>query len=167
MNFFKKVVPFALGFILMGGAVLAQGQQTTPAEDVSDKELQAVVDIAVQAQKIQQEVRMKMQQIVQESDLTMQRLQMIFMSKQNPQMADSINVTAEEEKEFQTLEPKIKKMNQNAQQKIDAIVKESEITQQRLQEIQKAFQADQQLRQKFQKMMMQEIQSQNQGSGDS
>lgn len=167
MNFFKKVVPFALGFILMAGAVFAQGQQTQPAEDVSDQELQAVVDFAVQAQKIQQEVQMKMQQMVQESDLSMQRFQMIFMSKQNPQMADSINVTAEEEKEFQTLEPEVKKMNQNAQQKIDAILQESDLTQQRLQEIQKAFQADQQLRQKFQKMMMQEMQNQNQGSGDS
>lgn len=167
MNFFKKVVPFALGFVLMAGAVFAQGQETQPAEDVSDQELKAVVDIAVQAQKIQQDMQMKMQEMVQESDLTMQRLQMIFMSKQNPQMADSITVTAEEEKEFQTLEPEIKKMNQNAQQKIDAIVQESEITQQRLQQIQQALQADQQLQQKFQKMMMQEMQSQNQGSGDS
>lgn len=151
----------------MAGAVFAQGQQTQPAEDVSDQELEAVVDFAVQAQKVRQNVQMKMQQAVQESDLSMQRFQMIFMSKQNPQMADSIEVTAEEEKAFQTLEPKIKEINQNAQKKIDAILQESELTQQRLQEIQKAFQADQQLRQKFQKMMMQEMKNQTQKSGDS
>lgn len=167
MNFFKKVVPFALGFVLMAGAVFAQGQQTQPAEDVSDQELEAVVDIALQAQQIQQKMQMEMQQLVQDSDLSMQRFQMIYMSKQNPQMADSINVSAEEEKAFQALQPELQKLNTNAQQQIDAVVQESEITQQRLKQIQQAFQADQQLQQRFQKMMMQKMQSQNQGSGDS
>ncbi len=165
MSFFKKMMPMALGLFLIAGGVFAQVQQQGQTTEVTDEELEAVVGIAVKGQEIQQEMQANLQEMVKEEGLSFQRFQMIMMSQQNPQMADSIEVSAEEEKAVQAIQPKMQEMSKKMQSRIDTAIQNSNVTQQRLQEIQKALQANQQLQKRFQKMMMEEMQSQQDTSG--
>lgn len=165
MSFFKKMMPMALGLFLIAGGVFAQGQQQSQTTEVSDEELEAVVGIAVKGQEIQQEMQADLQEMVKEEGLSFQRFQMIMMSQQNPQMADSIEVSAEEQKAMEAIQPKMAEMSKQMQSQIDTAIQNSTVTQQRLQEIQKALQANQQLQQRFQKMMMEEMQSQQNSGG--
>lgn len=156
MNFIKKFSPFVMGFILLAGAAFAQGQQQVqPAEDVTDQELKMFVSLAAESQAIQQKVNMKMQKAINaEENINFQRFQMIQQSKQNPKMADSMEVTEEEQEAMQNLQPKLAKIGQDAQKEMKKVLQENELTQQRIQQIQLALQSDKELQQRFQKEMM-------------
>lgn len=170
MNFIKKLSPLVLGFILLAGSAIAQTQQQSaePAEDVSDQELEMLVSFALESQAIQRDVNMKMQQAInEEENINLQRFQVIQQSKQNPQMADSIEITAEEEAAVASLQPKLEKIGQDAQAKAQKLLAQSELTQQRLQEIQLALQSDTELQQRFQSEMMKQQKAMQSEENDS
>lgn len=163
MNYIKKFSPLVLGFILLAGAAFAQGQQQVqPADTVSDQELEMFVSLAAESQAIQQKVNMEMEKVINaEDNIDFQRFQMIQQSKQNPKTADSIEVTEEEQKAMQNLQPKLAKIGQDAQKEMETVLQENELTQQRIQQIQLALQADKNLQQRFQKEMMKQNNSEN------
>ena len=170
MNFIKKLSPLVLGFILLAGSAIAQTQQQSaePAEDVSDQELEMLVSFALESQAIQRDVNMKMQQAInEEENINLQRFQVIQQSKQNPQMADSVEITAEEEAAVASLQPKLEKIGQDAQAKAQKLLAQSELTQQRLQEIQLALQSDTELQQRFQSEMMKQQKAMQSEENDS
>ena len=170
MNFIKKLSPLVLGFILLAGSAIAQTQQQSaePAEDVSDQELEMLVSFALESQAIQRDVNMKMQQAInEEENINLQRFQVIQQSKQNPQMADSIEITAEEEAAVASLQPKLEKIGQDAQAKAQKLLAQSELTQQRLQEIQLALQSNTELQQRFQSEMMKQQKAMQSEENDS
>lgn len=157
MNFFKKTVPFVLGMILMAGSAMAQGQQmqqmqNAQADSVSDEELQKFVDTAQELRTIQQGIQSEVQQMVQEEDMTFQRFQQIMMSKQNPQMAQKIEVSDEEEAVIKEMEPKLQKIQQEANQQQMSAIQDNGLTPQRFQQIAQAVQSDPQMMQRFQQM---------------
>lgn len=165
MNFFKKLSPFVLGFLLLAGAAFAQGQQT-PATDVTDQELENLLALTKDAQVIQQELSQKQQAILEEEGMEVQRFQTIMLSMQNPQAADSIEVTKEEEETVAEIQPKITKAQQDAQQKFVVVIEENELTQQRYQQIVQTLQTDPELAQKFQKMQAEQVDSEEDNSDD-
>ena len=157
MNFFKKTVPLMLGLLLMAGSAFAQGQQmqqmqNAQADSVSDKELKNFVDAAQELQTIQQNIQSEVQQMVQEEDMTFQRFQQIIMSKQNPQMAKKVQVTDEEEAVIKEMQPKLQKIQQEANQKQMTVIQDNGLTPQRFQQIAQAVQSDPQMMQRFQQM---------------
>ncbi len=157
MDFFKKIMPFTLGFILIAGVSLAQVQQQQQgaqltSEDVSDKELKNFVATAGEVQNIQRESQTKLQEMVTAEGLEFQRFQMIMMSKQNPQMADSVEITDEEQAAFKKIQPKMSKMNQSMLQRFQSTIKENGMTQKRFQMIAQAMQSSPELQKRFQKM---------------
>ena len=157
MNFFKKTVPLMLGLLLMAGSAFAQGQQmqqmqNAQADSVSDKELKKFVDAAQELQTIQQNIQSEVQQMVQEEDMTFQRFQQIIMSKQNPQMAKKVQVTDEEEAVIKEMQPKLQKIQQEANQKQMTVIQDNGLTPQRFQQIAQAVQSDPQMMQRFQQM---------------
>lgn len=157
MNFFKKTVPLMLGMLLMAGSAFAQGQQmqqmqNAQADSVSDKELKKFVDAAQELQTIQQNIQSEVQQMVQEEDMTFQRFQQIIMSKQNPQMAKKVQVTDEEEAVIKEMQPKLQKIQQEANQKQMTVIQDNGLTPQRFQQIAQAVQSDPQMMQRFQQM---------------
>lgn len=163
MKFFKKAMPFALGLIVMAGSVFAQGQQQqqqqVTSEDVSKQELKNFVATASAVRGIQREAQTKLQQIVQDEGLKFQRFQLIMMSKQNPQVADSVKMTPEEQKALSAIQPKMQKMNQQIMQKFQTAIKDNGLTQQRFQQIAQALQTDTTLQQRFKKLQAQQMQS--------
>lgn len=156
MKFFKKTVPFALGILLMAGSAFAQGQQMQNNQadtvTVSDQELQKFVDTAQELQEIQKEIQGEVQEMVSEEDMEFQRFQQIMMSKQNPQMAQKIEVTDEEEATIEKLQPEIQKISQEAQQKQVSVIQEQGLTPQRFQQIAQAVQSDPEMMKRFQQM---------------
>lgn len=146
-----------LGMLLMAGSAFAQGQQmqqmqNAQADSVSDKELKKFVDAAQELQTIQQNIQSEVQQMVQEEDMTFQRFQQIIMSKQNPQMAKKVQVTDEEEAVIKEMQPKLQKIQQEANQKQMTVIQDNGLTPQRFQQIAQAVQSDPQMMQRFQQM---------------
>src|SRR6056297_1753714 len=140
MNFFKKTVPVVLGILLMAGSAFAQGQQmqqmqNAQADSVSDKELEKFVETAQDLRSIQENIQSEVQGMVQEEDMTFQRFQQIMMSKQNPQMAKKVEVTDDEEAVIKELQPKLQKIQQEANQKQMSAIQENGLTPQRFQQI--------------------------------
>ena len=156
MNFFKKTVPFALGILLMAGSAFAQGQQMQNNQadtvTVSDQEFQKFVDAAQELQQIQQEIQGEVQDMVSEKDMEFQRFQQIMMSKQNPQMAQKIEVSDEEEQIIQEIQPKLQEIQQAAQQDQMAAIQDNGLTPQRFQQIAQAVQSDPEMMKRFQQM---------------
>lgn len=156
MKFIKRTVPFVLGIVLMAGTVMAQGQmqqmQNNQADSVSDEELQQFVKTTQELQGIQEDIQSKVQDMVGEEDMEFQRFQQIMMSKQNPQMADQVEVTQKEEETIQKIQPELQKISQEAQQKQISVIEEQGLSPERFQQIAQAVQSDQQMMQRFQQM---------------
>jgi hypothetical protein len=159
MNFFKKITPTILGLMLIAGTSFAQVQQQQgqqgsqlSSEDVSKEELKNFVATAGEVQSIQRESQAKLQEMVRTEGLEFQRFQMIMMSKQNPQMADSVEISDEEQASFKKIQPKMSKMNQSMLQRFQSTIKENDMTQQRFQMIAQAMNSSPELQQRFQKM---------------
>jgi len=157
MNFFKKTVPVVLGILLMAGSAFAQGQQmqqmqNAQADSVSDKELEKFVETAQDLRSIQENIQSEVQGMVQEEDMTFQRFQQIMMSKQNPQMAKKVEVTDDEEAVIKELQPKLQKIQQEANQKQMSAIQDNGLTPQRFQQIAQAVQSDPAMMKRFQQM---------------
>ncbi|MDX1585334.1 MAG: DUF4168 domain-containing protein [Balneolaceae bacterium] len=141
----------------MAGSAFAQGQQmqqmqNAQADSVSDEELKKFVDTAQELRSIQQDIQSEVQSMVQEEDMTFQRFQQIMMSKQNPQMAQKIEVTDEEEATINEMQPKLAKIQQQANQQQMSAIQDNGLTPQRFQQIAQAVQSDPQMIQRFQQM---------------
>lgn len=144
MKLFKQSAAFVLGFLLVAGSVFAQGQQmkSPKADSISDKELQKFANVTQEVQKINRQSQQKVQSMLDDKGMDMQRFQQIMMSKRNPKMADSVNVTEKEQKTIKEIQPELMKMQQNTRQKMMSSMKENKLKPQRFQAIMKAVQSD-------------------------
>jgi hypothetical protein len=156
MKFFKQSVAIALGFLLIAGAAFAQGQQMqqqqAQPDSITDAELEKFVAVTSEVQRIQQESQKKVQAILADTDLDMQRFQKIMMSRQNPQLADSIEVTEEEQKIIEEVKPKLMKMQQSSRKEMMGAMQENGLNPQRFQAIMKAVQSNPEVMKRFQKV---------------
>ncbi len=156
MKFFKHSVALALGFFLMAGAVFAQGQQMqqqqAQPDSITDAELKKFAAVTSEVQRIQQESQKKVQSILADTDLDMQRFQKIMMSRQNPQLADSVEVTEKEQKIIEEVKPKLMKMQQSSRKEMMGAMQENGLNPQRFQAIMKAVQSNPEVMKRFQKI---------------
>jgi hypothetical protein len=155
MKFFKHTLPLVLGLLLMAGSAVAQGQQMQSAQPdtITDEELEKVAAISSEAREVQMESRQKLQQEVEASladkEMDMQRFQQIMMSRQNPQTADSVNVTKQEEATIKEIQPRLMKIQQKSQKQMMGIMQENDMNMQRFRQVMQAIQSDKELQQRF------------------
>ena len=116
--------------------------------------VQITDSIQVISQKVQDDIR----NLVQDEGMEFERFQKIMMSKQNPQMAQNVEATPEEEKLLQELQPKIMSMSQEVQMKSMQIVQNSDLSMQRFQQIFRTLQANPELAKRFQALKNQQQQ---------
>lgn len=154
MKFLKHAAAFSLGVLLVAGSVFAQGQQIQPEQpdSITNDELERFANVTNEVQKINQKSQQKVQSMLEDKDMDMQRFQQIMMSKRNPQMADSIEVTEEEQKTIEEIQPELMKMQQDSRQKMMAAMQENELKPQRFQAILRAIQSDQDVAKRFQQI---------------
>ena len=154
MKFLQHSVALVLGFLLLAGSVFAQGQMQQPAQpdSITDEELEKFAEVASELQRVQQESQEKVQAMLSDKDMDMQRFQQIMMSRQNPNMGDSIEVTDQEEETLAEIKPKLQKMQNESQQEMMGIMQKQEMQPQRFQAIQRAIQSDPAVMKRFKKI---------------
>lgn len=154
MKFLQRTAASVLGFLLIAGSVFAQGQQmqTAQPDSITDEEIEKFAEIANEIQKIQQESQKQVQTMLSDKDMNMQRFQQIMMSRQNPNMGDSIEVTDQEEATMKEIQPKLQKMQNQSRQQIMSTMKEEGLQPQRFQAISRAVQTNPNVMKRFKKI---------------
>lgn len=155
MKIFKHSIALALGFFLVAGAAFAQGQQMQQAQpdSITDKDLKKFAAVTSEVQKIQQRSQKKVQSILDDTDMDMQRFQQIMMSKRNPKMSDSMQVTDEEKKIIKEIRPKLMKMQQSSRKEMMGAMQDNDLSPQRFQAIMRAVQSNPEVMKRFQKIV--------------
>lgn len=148
---------------MLAGTAVAQGQQMqnkAKVDSVTDAELKKFVKSTTKIQKIQQNTQQEVKKLVNDEGMKFPRFQMIMMSKQNPQLADSVKTTKKEEQTIQKIQPQLQKISQGVRQKFVKAIQDQGLTPQRYQQIAQAVRTNPELSQRFQ-----EIASDTGGSG--
>lgn len=155
MKFLKHSALIALGFFLVAGSALAQGQKMKNKKDidVSKKELKQFASLVQKQQEEQRSAMKDIQAMLSDKGMTMQRFQQIMMSKRKPNAADSLKPNKEEQKTMKKIQPKMQKMQQKAQKRIQSAIDSSDLTKERFQAIGGALRSDKDLMMRFQKVM--------------
>jgi len=156
MKLSKFSVALVLGFLLAAGSVFAQGQQmqskSNQADSVTNKELKEFANITQQFQQIQMNSKQKVDSMLADKDMDMKRFQQIMMSKRNPKMADSVNITGKEKQTMKELQPQLMKMQQQSRQKMMGIIQNSGMSPQRFQAVSRAVRSNPSVMKRFQKI---------------
>lgn len=158
MKISKALKAILLTIILGTTTVLAQQQimppQISPADSVSDGELEHFVKIAMEMQ----EIRMHMDSLViarlDEEGMSTQRFQQLMIEQSNPDATQSSSITDEEKKVLDDMQSFLQEVSLKSQQQQLAVIKQSELSQQRFQSIALALQTDEQLVKRFQQKAM-------------
>ncbi len=142
--------------------MFAQVQQQQPPQqqpdlptsaDVSDDEIQQIVQAIELMDPIQMEAQEKIEEAVQAENITAERFQQLMMAMQNPQMADEVDMTDEEMQKIQTLQPKLMEIQGEAQQEMMEKIEESGLTVERFQQINMGAQQDPELMQRLEEAL--------------
>lgn len=167
MNISKKLVATLFISLIAAGSLFAQVQQQTPqnrpepatSDEVSDQEIDNLVSAINEMEPIQTEIQEKIQTAVEEEGLSFERFQQIMMGMQNPQMANQMNITDEEQETIQTIQPQLMQIQGEAQQKISAKIEENGLTMQRYRQIVMGAQQDSTLMARVQTKLEEEEES--------
>lgn len=155
MKFFKQLMPVIIGLLLMAGSAFAQvQQQPQPAQpdSITDTELKKFADVTTESQKIQQQMRTEVDSMLVQEDMDMERFEEIMMSKRNPQMADSVEISEDEKKTMETIQPKLMEMQQKSQQQMVSIIQDKNLQPQRFQQIMQAVRTNPEVMKRFQEV---------------
>lgn len=154
-NLMRYTFVIALGAILSTATVFGQQQQMPQPlspEEVTDEDLQMVSNISKQAEGIQQEADEKIRGIIEDEGMEFSRFQEIVMAQQNPQMAGEVEVSEEEQKTLETVQPELMQANQQAREQYMQTIEEEGLTVQRFQQIAQAIQAHPEVAERFEKI---------------
>jgi hypothetical protein len=167
MKFFKRIMPLFVGLLVMAGSAVAQVQQAPQqqapqpanADSITDQELQKFAKVSTEMQTIRQGMSQKVDSMLAETDMEMERFQKIMMSKRNPKMADSVSVSSEEQATIKKIQPKLMKLSQGAQQKMVGIIKEEGLQPQRFQQLMQAVRSNPEVMKRFKKLTQDTMQN--------
>ena len=161
MKVLKSLTVVGTILLFTAGSLFAQVQQQQPPQqpdlptsaDVSDEEIAQIVDAIELMDPIQMEAQEKIEEAVEEENITAERFQQLMMAMQNPQMADEVDMTDEEMGKIQSLQPKLMEIQGEAQQEMMAKIEESGLTVERFQQINMGAQQDPELMQRLEEAL--------------
>lgn len=163
MKFFKQSAALVLGFLLMAGSVFAQGnpmqqqmQQTQP-DSITDEELKKFAAVTSDVnEKIDEEIV----SLLADKEMDPERFEEIMMSQNNPQQtSDSVDVTEQEQKTVDEVQPKLMKVQQK---EIMNAMEENGLQPQRFQTIVKALQSNPEVVKRYRQIAQEEQQQSDQ-----
>lgn len=156
MILFKKFSTLLAIMIFSAAGVMAQvqeDQQQPPqmpdlptSADISDDEINDVVNTILDLTPIQEEAENQIEDAVEEGGIEIDRFREIVAALQNPQMAGNADVSDEEMQTLQTLQPKLMEIQTRSQEKMIEKIEENGFTAERYQSIMMAAQRDPDLR---------------------
>ncbi|WP_445664475.1 DUF4168 domain-containing protein [Fodinibius sp. AD559] len=158
MKFFKQSAAFVLGFLLMAGSVFAQGnpmqqkmQQTQP-DSITNEELKK---FAAVTSEVNEKIDAEIVSLLADKDMDPERFQEIMMQQRNPQ-TDSANVTDQEQKTIDEVQPKLMKVQQK---EIMNAMENNGLKPQRFQAIVKALQSNPEVVKRYRKITQEQQQN--------
>ncbi|NIT54837.1 MAG: DUF4168 domain-containing protein [Aliifodinibius sp.] len=160
MKFFKQSAAFVLGFLLMAGSVFAQGnpmqqkmQQAQP-DSITNDELKK---FAAVTSDVNEKIDAEIVSLLADKEMDPERFQEIMMKQRNPR-TDSADVTEQEQKTIDEVQPKLMKVQQK---EIMNAMEKNGLQPQRFQAIVKALQSNPEVVKRYRKI----TQEQQQKSG--
>jgi len=160
MKFFKQSAAFVLGFLLMAGSVFAQGNpmqqkmQQTQADSITNEELKK---FAAVTSDVNEKIDAEIVSLLADKEMDAERFQEIMMKQRNPR-TDSADVTEQEQKTIDEVQPKLMKVQQK---EIMNAMEKNGLQPQRFQAIVKALQSNPEVVKRYRKI----TQEQQQKSG--
>ena len=128
-------------------------QSGQPVEDISDEELKQFVVISQKIQSINQEAQQSMLQAVEDAGLEVERYSEIYQAIQDPNKES--NPTEKEKEQFAAASNQFQKIQVDAQQQMQEMLKTEGLTENRFQEISTSLQTDPELLQKIEALQQQ------------
>lgn len=163
MTLLRNGILLLAAMLFTTAGALAQVQQQMPqmpdlptSADVTDEEIDSVVQTIMDLTPIQQEAERKMEVAVEEGGINVERFRQIIATMQNPQMAGGSDITDEEMQTLQSLQPALMQIQTEAQQEIVAKIEENGFTTQRYQSIMMGAQQDEELRNRIETLLEEE-----------
>ena len=150
------LVGILFGASMAFGQGMGQGQQQQQmpdlptSEDVSDEELTQFVQTIADIEPIQMEAQAEIEGVVAEEEMDFERFQQLMMAIQNPQMADQVEMSDEEQQKIESIQPKLTEIQMEAEEEIIAKIEDNGLDVDRYQAIMMGAQQDQQLMQRLQ-----------------
>lgn len=150
------LVGILFGASMAFGQGMGQGQQQQQmpdlptSEDVSDEELTQFVQTIADIEPIQMEAQAEIEGVVAEEEMDFERFQQLMMAMQNPQMADQVEMSDEEQQKIESIQPKLTEIQMEAEEEIIAKIEDNGLDVDRYQAIMMGAQQDQQLMQRLQ-----------------
>jgi G3E family GTPase len=157
MKFFKQSAAFVLGFLLMAGSVFAQGNpmqqkmQQTQADSITNEELKK---FAAVTSDVNEKVDAEIVSLLADKEMDPQRFQEIMMKQRNPR-SDSADVTEQEQKTIDEVQPKLMKVQQK---EIMNAMEKNGLQPQRFQAIVQALQSNPEVVKRYRKITQEEQQ---------
>ncbi len=142
----KKMKNLIVFFIISSMGVYAQAEEV-----VTDQELKQFASAFQQVQKIDQQSQQNMIKAVEKEGLDVQRFNEIQQAQQTPKQES--DVSDEEIKKYETVSKKIEIIQEQAQQKMQQVIKEEGLTLPRYQEISEAIKNNSDLQNKLQEYL--------------
>lgn len=149
MKILKGVTVTLAAVLFTAGSLFGQIQQQAPempdlptSSEVSDEEVSQIVDTIIAMEPIQIKAQTKIEEALEEEDLTIERFQQMMMAMQNPQMADQVNITDEEMSKLQTLQPTLIDIQGEADREMADVIEENGLTMERYRSIVMGAQQD-------------------------
>lgn len=161
MKFFKQSAAFLLGFLLMAGSVFGQGNpmqqkmQQTQADSITNEELQK---FAAVTSDVNEKIDAEIVSLLADKEMDPQRFQEIMMKQRNPR-SDSADVTEEEQKTIDEVQPKLMKVQQK---EIMNAMEKNGLQPQRFQAIVKALQSNPEVVKRYRQIAQEEQQQSEQ-----
>ncbi len=161
MKFFKQSAAFVLVFLLMAGSVFAQGNpmqqkmQQTQADSISDEELKK---FAAVTSDVNEKIDAEIVSLLDDKEMDPERFQEIMMKQRNPQ-SDSADVTDQEQKTIDEVQPKLMKVQQK---EIMNAMEKNGLQPQRFQAIVKALQSNPEVVKRYRQITQEQQQQSDQ-----
>lgn len=165
MKFLKSIVAGIVLVLVGTGLVFAQVEQQpqqpqqpqmpeVPAPDeISDEELVTFLEASDAIQPIQEKAQEDMQKVIEDEGMEFQRFQQIMMAMQNPQMADQMDVSADEEESIQAMQPKLMEIETEATDEITTEIADKGLQVERYQAIFMSLQQHPELMERLEDLM--------------
>ncbi|MFO8236426.1 MAG: DUF4168 domain-containing protein [Bacteroidales bacterium] len=153
MKKFFSLLAISLGIVL-GGTVNAQdfnsgANQNQQQMEISDEELQNFVEASQEIQMLNNELQDKMVELIENSDMGLDRFQEISQMQQQGQDA---SLSEEEESIMASIQEEMQKEQQAMRPKMDGILEDHGLDAERYMAISRAMQTDEELQQRYQEM---------------
>tara|TARA_R100001143_G_scaffold52289_1_gene47226 strand:- start:2617 stop:3132 length:516 start_codon:yes stop_codon:yes gene_type:complete len=163
MKLFKSLVLATAAILISSTGLLAQMQQQAPqmpdlptSSEVSDDEIAKLVDTIYDLEPIQMDAQEKIQEALEEENITIERFQQMMMAMQNPQIADEVDITEEEMSKLQTIQPALVEIQGNADREMTEKIEENGFTMERYRSIVMGAQQDPELMARIEALLEEE-----------